>query len=70
MDTVVRVSPESHERPISNRYCLMSCPSPASAVQNELDALSSKYDNTVGTLLNVTERPDHLSGLVEVSGQT
>ncbi|KAF0287862.1 Alpha-aminoadipic semialdehyde synthase, mitochondrial [Amphibalanus amphitrite] len=37
----------------------------ASAVQNELDALSTKYDNTVGTLLNVTERPDHLSGLVE-----
>ena len=43
------------------------CALAASAVQTELDSLSGKYNNAVGTLLNVTERPDHLGDLVEVS---
>ncbi|XP_037068982.1 alpha-aminoadipic semialdehyde synthase, mitochondrial-like [Pollicipes pollicipes] len=37
----------------------------ASAVQTELDTLTSKYSNVEGGILDVTERPDHLATLVE-----
>jgi len=37
----------------------------ASAIQTELDKLAQKYDNVQPELINVSERPDHLSRLVE-----